>query len=119
MKRIQMKKIGFAAAIICCSLSACKQEPNLTGTWLEPIPGMEDQTQGFTLKGNGTAASMNMATLQYTAWTKEGDQLILNGNSIGNGGTFPFADTLTIKKLTEDSLVLQKGMLTRSFARAK
>lgn len=38
MKRIQMKKIGFAAAIICCSLSACKQEPNLTGTWLEPIP---------------------------------------------------------------------------------
>lgn len=119
MKRTQMKKIGIAAAVICCSLSACKQEPNLTGTWLEPIPGMEDQTQGFTLEDDGTAASVNMATLQYTTWAKEGDQLILSGNSIGNGETFPFTDTLTIEKLTEDSLVLQKGMLTRSYARAK
>ena len=81
----------------------------IEGSWVEPVPGMDDMYQGIKLEAGGKASSVNMATLQYESWTNEGGQLILTGKSIGNRQILSFSDTLIIEKLTQDSLVLRKG----------
>lgn len=91
----------------------------LEGSWVEPVPGMEEQTQGFTLNEDGTAVSINMATLQYQEWSAGGDTLVLTGKSIGNGQTIDVADTLIIVRANTDSLVLRRGQLTRTFRKAE
>ena len=52
-------------------------------------------------------------------WKKEGDQLILAGNSIGNGQTIEFIDTMKIKKITADSLVLDNRGMEIRYAKQK
>jgi hypothetical protein len=81
-----------AAALLAFTLAACTANPGvaprgLAGTWVEPIPGMPGEWQGFALHEDGTAESINMATLDYQRWRREGDALILSGSSIGNGAT--------------------------------
>lgn len=90
---------------------------NLIGTWLQPVPGMPNLAQGFTLEQSGKASSVHMATLVYETWQKQGNLLILNGKSIGNHQTLSFADTLAIERLTADSLHLRKGQLLLKYAR--
>ena len=60
-----------------------------------------------------------MATLQYKSWTQEDNRLILSGESIGNHQTISFSDTLKIFKLSEDSLILKKGDLVKTYTRPK
>ncbi len=90
------------------ALAACNSD-NIEGAWVEPVPGMEDMEQGFILEKGGKASSINMATLQYESWTREGNRLMLSGKSIGNGQTISFCDTLTITELTETSLTLERN----------
>lgn len=45
----------------------------IQGTWLEPNPINAQEMQGFTLNPNGTAQSVNMATLRKNAGTTERD----------------------------------------------
>ena len=83
-----MKKKMLATTLLTGLLAACSgNSASVTGVWIEPIPGMEDQVQGIKLEEGGIASSVNMATLVYKNWKQEGDQLILAGNSIGNGQT--------------------------------
>lgn len=123
-----MKKFFIPAAIVCTfvfATTSCNSNKNQTqgeandtipatqlteavnivGSWVQPIPG-QDGVQGFTLKEDGSAESVNMATLQYETWKAENEQLYLSGKSIGNGQTIPFTDTLEIKSVTADSLTL-------------
>lgn len=90
-----MKKKNFipfiAIAVLC---AACHDKTTLTGDWIEPVPGNTNTTQGFSLKENGEATSINMATLQYKSWAQEDNRLILSGESIGNHQTISFSDTL-------------------------
>lgn len=58
-----------------------------------------------------------MATLKYEAWKKVGNRLLLSGTSIGNHQNISFTDTLTIEKLTQDSLILKRGELLLKYAR--
>lgn len=99
--------VGLTVLASCTTAS--EPEPSVVGSWLEPVPGMPQMTQGFTLSDDGKAASVNMATLQYEQWTQQGDTLCLSGKSIGNRQTIDFTDTLIVKRLTADSLVLQRG----------
>lgn len=92
---------------------------SIEGTWTEPVPGIEHLSQGIKIESEGKATSINMATLQYETWENKGDKLILTGKSIGNRQTLPFTDTLTIEKLTQDSLILNKGNYTLRYARVK
>ena len=93
-----MKKKMLATTLLTGLLAACSgNSASVTGVWIEPIPGMEDQVQGIKLEEGGIASSVNMATLVYKNWKQEGDQLILAGNSIGNGQTIEFIDTMKIK----------------------
>lgn len=101
----------------------------LIGSWVEPVPGMPGQLQfqGVKMDKGGAASSINMATLKYNAWEmmpcpdgcSAPGMLILNGESIGNGQTIMFADTMNILKLDADSLVLSKGGYTVRYAKQK
>ena len=98
-------------AVVC---TACSGN-SIEGGWVEPVPGMENQMQGVNLEKGGKASSINMATLQYESWEKQGDKLILSGKSIGNHETGSFTDTLVIEKLTENELTLKKGSLSINY----
>ena len=113
-----MRKCIFTAFLAASALSvACQKAPGITGDWIEPVPGMEQAVQGFRLEENGKAVSVNMATLRYERWTREGDLLLLSGVSIGNRQTLTFCDTLKVLKITDDSLVLQNGDRIRRYSR--
>ena len=55
------KKILFLSlqSLLC---SACHDKNYLTGDWIEPVPVIQIRHQGFSLKENGEATSINMAT---------------------------------------------------------
>lgn len=105
----------LVATLLLSALVACGgSSESIVGAWVEPVPGMEGQVQGVKMEEGGIASSVNMATLVYESWKQEGDQLILTGKSIGNGQTIEFVDTMEIKRLTADSLVLDdRGMEIR------
>lgn len=107
---------SFIITLGIVSLASCTNT-SLEGAWIEPVPGMPDMQQGFTLDASGKASSINMATLQYESWKKQDNLLILSGKSIGNHQTLEFSDTLTIEKLTQDSLFLIRGKQTLKYSR--
>ena len=89
----------FASGALCAVmlLSACTTTADpVAGTWVEPIPGMPGKVQGFCLEADGSASSVNMATLTTERWKREGDRLILEGKSIGNGQTIDYRDEWTV-----------------------
>ena len=104
-----MKIFKSLAVIFSVSALIACNNATVEGSWTESIPGMPDMQQGFTLEADGSASSINMATLKYESWKKEGNLLLLSGVSIGNHQSFSFTDTLTIENLTQDSLILKKG----------
>lgn len=78
---------------------ACKQAaPKVEGSWVAPIEGMEPFQWGFTLNPDGSALSINSATLQYKTWEIKDDKLVLQGESIGNGQTIVVSDTFSVKQ---------------------
>ena len=62
--------------------------------------------QGFILNQNGTARSINMATLLFKNWNLDDRQLTLQYESIGNKQTIVGSDTLNVIKIDADSLIL-------------
>jgi len=64
--------------------------------------------QGFTLNQNGTASSVNMATLLIKNWNLDNWTLTLQYESIGNKQTITGTDTLNVVKIDADSLVLAR-----------
>lgn len=95
-------------AIMSCKNSATTP---VAGSYLAPIPGMEAFSEGVTLNADGSASSINTATLQYSKWTAmssgKNDLVILSGESIGNSQTIPVSDTFTIVKEGDGSTALQ------------
>ena len=81
----------------------------IQGSWSEPNPINSKEVQGFTLNQNGTARSINMATMVMKSWSLENRTLLLQYQSIGNNQTIEGTDTLNIVKLNADSLVLSKN----------
>lgn len=108
----------LALCATSCANSSSQDAHRLVGSWQQSIPG-QSGVQGFTLEADGSATSINMATLQYTAWCLNDDKLTLKGQSIGNGQSFDFADMFYVTLLTDDSLHLTRGDLTIKYERAK
>lgn len=100
-----------SALVVFTAFTACNGS-GIEGRWVEPVPGMEGQVQGISLEAGGKASSINMATLQFETWQRQGDRLILSGKSIGNGVTIPFTDTLVIDKLSDSEMLLKSGQMT-------
>ena len=110
----------LAATLLTGLLAACGgNTTSIVGAWVEPMPGMEGQVQGIKMEEGGIASSVNMATLVYESWKQEGNQLVLTGKSIGNGQTIEFTDTMAIKKLTPDSLILDNRGMEIRYAKQK
>lgn len=100
---------NLTVVLAITTLVACN-DVTIEGSWVEPVPGISNLKQGFTLEANGSASSINMlTTLKYEKWKKEGDLLLLSGISIGNHQSISFTDTLTVEQLTQDSLILKKA----------
>lgn len=94
----------------------------LPGVWLEPIPGREQERQGFQLNADGSASSIGMATWKVSQWRTKGDVLILEVQSIGNRQTLALQERYIIREVRSDSLVLdplprRQGQTLRSLAR--
>lgn len=80
---------------------------DLVGDWI-----IDDEYKaGFRLKANGTAESINMATLPYSKWELSQDLLQLHGLSVGNGNGKgdPIIDSLYISSLTNKELKVKMG----------
>ena len=107
---------GLFTLFTVVGLAACSGV-QIEGSWIEPVPGMPEMVQGVTLENGGRATSINMATLHYESWVKNGDKLVLSGKSIGNHQTISFSDTLQIEELTTENLVLKKGDLVIKYQR--
>ncbi len=78
----------------------------LIGKWIQPVQGLDKEMQGFQLKKNGVAKSINMYTLVYERWQVIRDTLLLWNHSDGVKDTATIVDTTIIRELTDTSLVL-------------
>ena len=105
--------------VLCAGCAAAVKPAPVCGTWLEPIPGMEPRMQGFTLHEDGRAESVNMATLQVESWTREGEDLVLRGKSIGNGQTIEYRDEWTVLESGEVLRLRSADGAERVLERAK
>jgi len=81
----------------------------LTGSWVQPNPINEKEVQGFELKKDGSAESINMATLVFKKWWVENGKLTLVAESIGNGSSSIDTTIYEIIKNTDKELELKQG----------
>jgi hypothetical protein len=75
------------------------------GRWTQPVQGIDSIFQGFYLKKNGTASSINMETLKYEKWKLLKDTLLLWSHSEGVATRTATIDTLLVKTLNDTVLV--------------
>jgi len=122
---LKQRTVAIAWLILCIPPS-CRQpaaqeaEPNgaaskkggkyaelLVGSWVERNPIHEKEFQGMTLRDDGTAESINMATLLYKKWWIEQDSLVLVYQSIGNKVTFVDTTKYEIIRLNTKELEIR------------
>jgi hypothetical protein len=84
----------------------------LVGRWAEPNPINAQEVQGIEMMEDGTAKSINMATLLYSKWWIKDQQLFLVEESLGSGGSTVDTATYEIIKVDKDSLVLKNNNQT-------
>lgn len=84
---------------------------NAIGQWTMPDPIAPDKVMGIDIEINGIAHSIRMATLVYKSWELSGEknQIILHGESIGNGVSFNFTDTATIATVGNEQILTLQG----------
>ena len=87
------------------------------GTWGEPNPINKAELQGFTLNPDGSAQSLNMATLKYKSWRIEPGRLVLVAESLGNGVSFTDVIAYDIVLVGAQSLELKNGETSLKFTR--
>ena len=107
---------GIGTILLVLVLAGC-DNPSIIGEWIQPVPGMENQFQGISIKEGGDASSINMETLIYKSWRHNGDTLTLNGESIGNGQTIDFSEKYEVEKLSRRTLILKNGEEELKFRR--
>jgi len=80
----------------------------LIGKWLRPVPGRDKETQGFDLRKDGSAHSINMYTLVYEKWALSKDTLLLWNHTEGVHlkDSAATVDTTIIKDLSDTTLVI-------------
>lgn len=101
-------QIVDSVAMITTADTVTYNADQLVGKWLQPVPGLDKETQGFLLKKNGKAVSVNMYSLVYDKWLLQHDTLLLWNHTEGahNKDTAATIDTTIIKSLTDTTLVL-------------
>lgn len=87
----------------------------LIGSWIEPNPINENEVQGVKINSDGTAESINMASLLYKKWWIENNKFILVAQSIGNGSSSIDTTRYDIIKVNEKELELKNGEYTTKY----
>ena len=104
--RLRKSLIILSCAFAIVATFGCSDGNDVyLGTWRR-IPAGDSLYRGFTLGTHGIAASMNETTTQYNSWHHKGDRLLLSGQRFTDTTVLPFTDTLIVKKITADSLVV-------------
>lgn len=88
---------------------------HLYGTWTEPNPIKENEEQGFRLNKDGTAESINMATLLYRQWWLRDNTLYLVTESKGNRQSILDTSAYTVVNVTNNELTLRDRERTSSY----
>lgn len=109
--------ISLMIMVSCTESSSLCDEQQLLGEWHEIMPINKHIIQGVILEKDGKASSVGMATLKYNGWqllnSGKECRIVLSGESIGNGQTIQFTDTLNVISLTGDTLTFGKGDMYR------
>ena len=77
---------------------------DMIGGWTRSIESMPKEVEGFELRPDGVAVSINMATLPYTSWQLLEGKLILKGQSIGNGTSSEITNTYIISSVGKPNM---------------
>lgn len=111
------KLLCTAAALLLASCASHRAE--ITGCWVQPVPGQPGAMQGIRLLPGGKAESVNMHTLVYTGWSRNGNILTLRGKSIGNKNSAAFTSRAVITSLTDGKLELETDGQKDAYIRVK
>lgn len=93
------------------SLTKKEQNLYLLGTWVKPVQGNKSEVQGFTLKKDGSASSINMVELLYQNWEVKDDKLVLTVKSIGNKTSSIDKEIYKIIAINKSYLYLKKDKI--------
>ena len=86
----------------------------LVGKWR-----LDGHDTGFDLEQDGKAESHNMKGIAYSQWRISDNKLLMRiMNDAGRKEAFTGMDTLYLKDLTDDSLIVVRHGRTNSYARA-
>lgn len=115
---MKLHRLLFLLSVVAASVFAgCSDGADVyIGTW-HRIPAGDSLYRGFTLGGNGIAAPLNESTNQYNSWRRKRDTLWLSGQRFTDTSVAPFIDTLIVKKITSDSLVVRSEGRLLHFSR--
>jgi hypothetical protein len=97
--------LAISPFLVSCS----KESGSITGSWVRAMDGQPQHQHGFTLKAEGSAASINMPDKVYEKWVKFGDKLILSGTSKNTENNSTFSDTLKIVSVNDSMMVLKES----------
>ena len=125
-----VNKIGTIVLALVLT-SSCQSDPKKTspeggsgtsidtnqfiGSWVQPNPINEKEVQGFKLEKDGTAKSINLATLKYKNWWYEAGELNLVIESIGNKISFTDTGKYEVIKITDKELEFKKGQIIERY----
>jgi len=102
MKKLFSSILFFNILLVSCT----KESGSISGSWTTPIEDQPQHQQGFTLKDEGTATSINLADKIYEKWEKFGDRLILYGKDNTSDNAKKITDTLKIVSVNDSVMVL-------------
>lgn len=98
--------IPLLAMILGCQPNLKEPEPvPLEGTWKRPIPGSPGEFEGIYFGADGHFGLIRIYSMSGTSWSRDGDQLTIGTLTL----RYPEEgrDTLAIKRLTIEELVLE------------
>lgn len=86
-----------------------KNDEQYVGRWVIPNPINEKEVEGFELLKDGSAKSINRATLDCKKWWSKSDTLYMIETSIGNNTSFTDTVAYKVERIGKDGLSLKNG----------
>ena len=87
------------------------------GSWVQLNPINAKEVQGFVLNADGSAQSINMATMIYKKWWIDSNKLVLILESIGNKVTSFDTIKYDVVEINDTELKLKEGTLLDEYRR--
>lgn len=102
----EVETLPADSVVVAADTAVVVDSTLMPGRWLQPVQGVDSVMQGFLLRKNGKASSVNMHSRLYDKWQLQKDTLFLWSHAEGEKEPVPVVDTLLIKMLNDTSLVV-------------